>query len=157
MKRSFIILLYKTAYQLNQLRRRLLRPLTLGVKIMLIRDNQVLLVRHTYQPGWFIPGGGVKRGETLAEAAQREAWEELGAKVNDLSFLGIYSNIKTYRNEHIAVFVCHTFNLADKQDYEIAESAFFPIDNPPQGIDRGSRQRLQEYGQPTPVNQARIW
>ena len=157
MKRSFIIFLYKIAYQLNQIRRILLRPLTLGVKIMLIRDNQILLVRHTYQPGWFIPGGGVKRGETLEEAAHREAWEELGAKLAKVTLFGVYSNNRTKTNEHIAVFVCHNFTLSDKQDYEIEESAFFPIDQPPAGIDRGSRYRLQEYCQPGSVAEARVW
>lgn len=157
MKRSFIIFLYKIAYQLNQLRRKVLKPLTLGVKIMLIRDGKILLVRHTYQSGWFIPGGGVKRGETLEEAARREAWEELGAKLEEVSLLGMYSNIHGYKNEHIAVFVCNTFTLSEKMDYEIAESTFFPLNKPPPGADRGSRHRLQEYAQSASSDQARIW
>ena len=40
-------------------------PKPLGVRVMLIRNEEVLLVRQTYMPGWFMPGGGVKRGETL--------------------------------------------------------------------------------------------
>ena len=157
MKRAFIILLYKIAYQLNRIRRMALRPLVLGVKIMLIRDGQIMLVRHTYQPGWFIPGGGVKRGETLEDAARREAWEELGATLDEVKLFNIYSNIRTYKNEHIAVFICDSFTLTHKPDYEIAEATFFPISDPPPGTDRGSRQRLQEYGQTTPTNEARVW
>ena len=134
-----------------------LRPLILGVKIMLIRDGQIVLVRHTYQPGWFIPGGGVKRGETLEEAARREAWEELGATLEEVTLFGMYSNIRTYKNEHIAVFICDTFTLSEKEDYEIAQSAFFPVDSPPTGTDRGSRHRLQDYMQSLPDNQARVW
>ena len=157
MKRTFIILLYNIAYQLNRLRRMALRPIILGVKVMLIRDNQVLLVRHTYQPGWFIPGGGVKRGETLEESARREAWEELGAKLGEVKLMGMYSNVRTYKNEHIAVFTCHSFTLTEKQDYEIAESGFFPIDKPPPKTDRGSRHRLQDYCQSISHNQAHVW
>jgi len=157
MKRSFIIILYKIAYRLNQLRRMVLRPLTVGVKIMLVRDGQVLLVRHTYLAGWFLPGGGVKRGETLEEAARREAWEELGAKLGEVTLFGIYSDIQSYRNEHIAVFVCDSFTLTDKQDYEIAESAFFPRQSPPPGINSGAYSRLKEYHQPLPAIKARIW
>ena len=157
MKRSFIIILYKIAYQLNQLRRMLFRPLSLGVKIMLVRDSQVLLVRHTYLAGWFLPGGGVKRGETLEEAARREAWEELGAKLEEMTLFGIYSNIHSYRSEHIAVFICDSFTLSDKQDYEIAESAFFPWQSPPPDINSGAYSRLKEYHQPLPANKARIW
>lgn len=43
----------------------IVRPKTLGVRIMLIQNGQVLLLRQTYMPGWFMPGGGVKRGETM--------------------------------------------------------------------------------------------
>ena len=37
---------------------------------MMIQDDKVWLVRQTYIPGWFMPGGGLKRGETLEQAAQ---------------------------------------------------------------------------------------
>lgn len=157
MKQSFIIIMYKIAYQLMMLRRILLRPLTLGVKIMLVRDEQVLLVRHTYLSGWFLPGGGVKRSETLEEAARREAWEELGAKLEEVRLFGIYSNIRSYRNEHIIVFICDSFTLSDKQDYEIAESAFFPFQSPPPNINNGSHSRLKEYLQPLSAPRARTW
>lgn len=157
MKRSIIIFLYKIAFQLNLLRRKLLRPLTLGVKIMLVREGQVLLVRHTYRSGWFMPGGGVKRGETLEEAARREAREEVGAIIEDIALFGIYSQISPNNNDHIAVFITTAFTLSGKQDYEIAESAFFPITNPPANADLGCRLRLQEYGQNLPINQIRIW
>jgi len=48
------------------------------VAAIIIRDDEILLVRHlkygkTY---WLLPGGGVGYGETLAEALEREIKEE---------------------------------------------------------------------------------
>ncbi len=44
------------------------RPITIGVRVLLLREEQVLLVRHSYIQGWYLPGGGLKRGETLEAA-----------------------------------------------------------------------------------------
>ncbi|MCP5096209.1 MAG: hypothetical protein GY943_11705 [Chloroflexi bacterium] len=45
---------------------RLFKPLTFGVKLMLIQENKIILVRHSYQKGWYLPGGALKRGETIS-------------------------------------------------------------------------------------------
>lgn len=50
-----------------------------GVKCLLTRGDELLLVRHTYGPRvWHVPGGGVRRGESPLAAATREMHEELG-------------------------------------------------------------------------------
>jgi len=43
-------------------------------------DGHVLMVGLEWG-GWTLPGGGIHPGETPAEAAVREAWEECGARV----------------------------------------------------------------------------
>lgn len=56
----------------------------LAVGAVVFKDRQVLLVRRGRPPGqgqWAIPGGNVRLGETLQQAAEREVLEETGVKV----------------------------------------------------------------------------
>ncbi|MDD1450360.1 NUDIX domain-containing protein [Sphingomonas sp. H160509] len=54
------------------------KPRTIGVRALLLdRDGRVALVRHTYADHWYLPGGGVKKGESIAAALLRELAEEV--------------------------------------------------------------------------------
>jgi 8-oxo-dGTP diphosphatase len=51
--------------------------------VVLIRDRHIALIERI-RPGrhyWVLPGGGIEAGESGAEAAIREAFEELGIEV----------------------------------------------------------------------------
>lgn len=66
---------------------------TLGARaIVLNKNGQVLLVKHTYQPHWYLPGGGVNKGESAKAAVIRELKEETGLIVSSEEPLlfGIY-------------------------------------------------------------------
>jgi len=55
-----------------------------GVGVIVVRDGRVLLVRRGREPGrgmWALPGGMVDLGETMRQAAAREALEETGLRV----------------------------------------------------------------------------
>jgi ADP-ribose pyrophosphatase YjhB (NUDIX family) len=57
-------------------------------------DGQIVMVRRGISPGfglWVIPGGFVDVGETVADAAVREIWEEVRLKVVIDSLVGVYS------------------------------------------------------------------
>jgi 8-oxo-dGTP pyrophosphatase MutT (NUDIX family) len=111
-------------------------PLTLGVRVMMICDGKVLLVRQSYMKGWFMPGGGVKRGETLEQAARREAREEVGADLKSLSLLGAYSNFTEWKSDHNILFLSHDFKLIGSHDPEVAELRFFRSIGCPRGFGR---------------------
>jgi 8-oxo-dGTP pyrophosphatase MutT (NUDIX family) len=121
------------------------RPVRMGVRVMMIQDGKVWLVRQTYLRGWFMPGGGVKRGETLDQAARREAFEETGAELGALILMGAYTNLTEWKTDHNVVFICADFEFKGKPDNEIAELRAFPLNQLPQNLWGGHRQRLQEY------------
>ena len=121
------------------------RPVRIGVRVMMIQDNEVLLIRHTYLPGWFMPGGGTKRHETLEQAARREAREETGAELLEISLLGVFSSFVQWKTDHTAVFLCTDFKIIGKSDGEIAEMRRFPLDALPESTFASHRKLLEEY------------
>jgi 8-oxo-dGTP pyrophosphatase MutT (NUDIX family) len=120
------------------------RPIHTGVRVMMIKDARVLLVRQTYMPGWFMPGGRLKRGESLEAAARREVREETGAVLGKVSLLGVYTNTREWKTDHNIVFLSHDFSASDVHDDEIAEVRFFSLDALPDDLWPGHRLRLEE-------------
>ena len=67
-----------------------------GVGAVIIEGGRVALVRRGQPPllgEWSIPGGVLEVGETLREAAMREAREETGLIVNAGELLGIFERL----------------------------------------------------------------
>jgi 8-oxo-dGTP pyrophosphatase MutT (NUDIX family) len=143
----------KLLYNINRLRCRITRPMTVGVRLILEKDQAVLLVKHTYQVDWYLPGGGVKKGETIEGAARREAAEELGAALGDLHLFGVYTNFYEGKSDHVVVFSCDDLTLTGKTDREIASFNFFRFDELPGDVSPGSLRRIREYvgGDDSPV------
>ena len=88
------------AYSLYRVYLWIARPLTLGVRVMMIQDGRVLLIRQTYLDGWFMPGGGIHKGETLEQAARREVREEVQGDLKNMTLLGAYSNFEESKSDH---------------------------------------------------------
>ncbi|CAN5307374.1 NUDIX domain-containing protein [soil metagenome] len=126
---------------------RLSRGMTLGVRAAIIdAEDRVLLVRHTYGPGWLLPGGGVERGETALEAVLREVREESGIVAQSAPVLhGIFSNEENFRGDHVAVFLIRRFTREPwVPSREIAAAEFFPADALPAGTTGGTQRRIAE-------------
>ena len=126
---------------------RLRRGMTLGVRAVILDPQKgVLLVRHSYAPGWLFPGGGVERGETIHQALEREIHEEAGIVMTGKPhFHGLLSNEEKFPGDHIAVFVIRDFSEEPhKADLEIREARFFALDRLPEGATGGTRRRIDE-------------
>ncbi len=136
---------------------RLKRPMTLGVRALVLDETggKIFLIRHTYVPGWQMPGGGVETGETLREALDKELMEEGNIRLTGTPHLfHLYFNRRMSRRDHVALFVCKSFEqTAPKNpDHEIAESGFFPLAALPAATTRATRARLAEVFDGVPVS-----
>ena len=60
--------------------------------IVVDADGQVLMIRRTDSGNYSLPGGVMELGESIAEAAIREAKEETGFDVAITGVIGIYSD-----------------------------------------------------------------
>jgi ADP-ribose pyrophosphatase YjhB (NUDIX family) len=120
------------------------QPLTLGVRVLLLDEDRVVLVRHHYDGGWYLPGGGVRPGETPEQAIRREAHEELGVTLGELTLFGVYSNFAEGKSDHIIVFSSSIAAREVQRSPEIAEVASFVLDALPHDTSPGTRRRLAE-------------
>ena len=124
------------------------RGMTLGVRAAAIdAGGRVFLVRHTYVPGWHLPGGGVEPGETALEALARELREEACIELSgEAQLLGVYQNLIASDRDHVLLYSVREFRVIDAKthDREIAEAGFFSPDALPDGVTAGTRARLDE-------------
>lgn len=102
--------------------------------VPLTADGQVILVRqYRYVFGedqrWEIPTGGVKPGETLEQAAQRELMEEAGVRAARLHLVSEYYTSKSICDETAHIYVGEDLETASlpPDDTEFFEIRPFPL------------------------------
>jgi len=133
----------------------MLRRLTFGTRAMLIDGDKVLLIRHTYLPGWQFPGGGVEPGETALHSIGREVLEETGCRMDGSAELfGLYHNARLSARDHVALYVCRSVERERefRANHEIAAAQWFAIGDLPADVTAGTRRRIDEVFHGKPVD-----
>lgn len=116
--------------------------LNFGVAIIFNEKGEILLQKRVDKQKWGLSGGVVELGESHADAAVREAFEETGLNVKATKLLGIYSGPKyriSYPNGNKVQSVAVAFyvevvggNLKTEQDSETLELKYFAKENLPE-------------------------
>lgn len=134
----------------------LVRPRTVGVRAVVVdAQGRVLLVRHSYGPFWYLPGGGVEKGEGPISGLARELREEVGIENPSINGLvGFYHTQREYKDDYVAVYSV-TLDPSQSRDVrkcsaEIAQIGFFRPDELPPDVSPATRRRIGErFGAPS--------
>ncbi|OCP09684.1 DNA mismatch repair protein MutT [Ensifer sp. LC13] len=144
MRRWYFRLLMRLAHSYYALS----RGMTMGVRAACFDGaGRVFLVRHSYLPGWHLPGGGLDRNEAALDGLLRELREEGNLEVTAPPVLvQVYYNRRTSRRDHVVFYRCDGVRQTALKapDLEIAESGFFALDALPESTTPATRRRLAE-------------
>jgi 8-oxo-dGTP pyrophosphatase MutT (NUDIX family) len=108
-------------------------PVAFGVSALALnRGGKVLLVRHSYQPGWMLPGGGVGRAEPPTDAVLRELREEVGlTRSRAPEFFSLYTRKAGWATNMVAVYLVEDVEIDFRPNFEVVEVRFAdPLDLP---------------------------
>lgn len=105
--------------------------------------NEILMIHRTDNDTWGIPGGALEFGETLEDAAIREAFEETNLIIKDLTLFNIFSGEMYYYKYPNGDEVFNVVAIYYTDDYEgnlkadeteSKEVDFFPLNKLPENI-----------------------
>lgn len=124
-------------------------PVTVDIIIELAdqEPRPIVLIKRKYPPyGWALPGGFVDVGESLEQAALREAAEETCLTVVLLTLLGCYSDpARDPRGQTVsAVYIAEARGTPQAAD-DAAEAVVFNLDTLPEQLAFDHAMILDDY------------
>ncbi|QXM05604.1 NUDIX hydrolase [Crassaminicella indica] len=102
---------------------------------IVIKDNEILLVKRRWHPMvWSPPGGFLDPGETHTETVVREVWEETGIKCKVIEKIYDFVYDNGYDKSHVHVYACKYISGELKCSFESSDVKWFPIGHLPNPI-----------------------
>jgi ADP-ribose pyrophosphatase YjhB (NUDIX family) len=118
----------------------------IDVRGAVFQNEKILLVREIIDGGWTMPGGWADVGDSPAQGAEREVWEESGFRVQARKVIGVYDANRAEPMElyHAVklVFLCEIIGGEARTSNETSEVGFFGQDEIPQPF-AGERTRAR--------------
>lgn len=132
---------------------RITKPVTFGARaIVLGPDGRLVLVKHTYDRYWYLPGGANKKGEEAEAAVRREVREEIGVDALTIERrLGSYVSTAEGKRDTIDVFVVRVPAIGKRQRFEIAAAEWFAPEALPPDTSPATQRRIAEFLGKRPV------
>ena len=125
------------------------RPLTLGARALIYdkSSNAIYLIKHTYQKGWSLPGGGIQVGESGLMALKRELEEEAGVIPVDPILKSLYFNRLISKRDHVLLFLVDNWILKANfkaNNNEILDGKWFDLDTLPKDMTKDTIYQIKE-------------
>jgi ADP-ribose pyrophosphatase YjhB (NUDIX family) len=102
------------------------------VGAVVMQEGRILLVRqspgHSLEGQWTVPWGRLEDGESPADAALRETWEEGGVRAELQGLLGVQELPPPQEGGIALVYMCrHTAGVPQPQDTETDAARYFSL------------------------------
>ncbi len=124
------------------------RPHTSGIRILIQYSQKFLFIYHTYYPGWNIPGGGLKAGETPMDTVIRETREETGIRLKKPVYLDRYFSRRQFKFDTVYCYFARVNSAkVTAQPSEILKFGWFDLDSLPPDTDPGVAIIIRLYKQ----------
>lgn len=130
--------LYRLAHDVRVVWWRVARPRLDGCRVIALDSaNRVLLIRHTYGTGrWMPPGGGLGRREDALDAAARELAEETGCVLRNAVLIDeVLESLHGARNR-VRIVAGRVSDKPRVDGREVAKAAFFRAERLPDDMPR---------------------
>ena len=120
---------FRLAHQLRLVWWRVRRPRLAGCRVLVFdAEERLLLIRHSYGPGkWMPPGGGLGRGEDALAAAARELLEETACHLRFAALLATSSEQAGAASNEVHIVFGFTTDQPRPDGREVIEARFFPV------------------------------